>query len=293
MNYSVVYIDAFTNQSFSGNPCAVIPYADGLNDRQMQIIARETNLSETSFIFPGDGADFRVRYFTPRMELPFAGHPTIATAFLLAEQERVTRNGEKAEIILEFNIGRLPVEIYYRNHKPNKVVMTQKPAQFGMKFSAEDTAPCFTINASDILPDLDPQVVSTGVGFLVLPVINLDILSNIKMDRDRLARLCDLAGVNAAYVFTMGGFDPTSDTHARLFDPRGTMEDPYTGSAAGTMGAYIKKYGLSGKPSLQAEQGHIIGRPGLGILEIPENPEKIPIRLGGEAVKVMQGEFYI
>ncbi len=293
MKYSVIYIDAFTHISFTGNPCAVIPYADGLNDEQMQNIARETNLSETSFVFPADGADFKVRYFTPRMELPFAGHPTIATAFLLAEQQRVKRNGEKAEIILEFNIGKLPVEIYYRDHEPYKVVMTQKIAQFGIKFSPEDIASCLTINASDILQGHDPQVVSTGVGFLVVPVKNLDILSTIKMDREKLARLCDQSGVNAAYVFTLGGFDPSSDTHARLFDPRGTMEDPYTGSAAGTMGAYIKKYGLSSKSFLQAEQGHIIGRPGLGLLEIPENPEINPVRLGGEAVKVMEGYFYI
>ena len=293
MKIRVVYIDAFTRLSFTGNPCAVIPYADGLNDRQMQNIARETNLSETSYVFPGDGADFRVRYFTPRMELPFAGHPTIATAFLLAEQQRIIKNNEKAEIILEFNIGKLPVEIYYSNDKPSKVVMTQKPAQFGMKFSPEDIAPCFTINSSDILRGFEPQVVSTGVGFLVVPVKNLDILSTINMDREMLARLCDQAEVNAAYVFTMGGFDPASDTHARLFDPRGTMEDPYTGSAAGTMGAYIKKYGLTSKSSLKAEQGHIIGRPGLGILEIPDNPEIIPIRLGGEAVKVMEGDFFI
>jgi trans-2,3-dihydro-3-hydroxyanthranilate isomerase len=293
MKYAVVYIDAFTHLPFSGNPCAVIPHADGLNDEQMQKIARETNLSETSFIFPADQADFRVRYFTPRMELPFAGHPTIATAFLLAEEQRVTRNGEKAEIVLEFNIGKLPVEIYFMNNKPDHIVMTQKPAQFGMKFSPDDTAPCFSMDPSDILKGLEPQVVSTGVGFLVVPVKNLDILSTIKMDRERLTRLCDLAGVNAAYVFTMDGFDSASDTHARLFDPRGTMEDPFTGSAAGTMGAYIKKYKLSNKSSLQAEQGHIMGRPGLGILEIPDDPEKLPVRLGGEAVRVMEGVFII
>jgi trans-2,3-dihydro-3-hydroxyanthranilate isomerase len=293
MRFNVVYLDAFTHIPFTGNPCAVIPYADGLNDEQMQKIARETNLSETSFIFPSDGADFRVRYFTPRMELPFAGHPTIATAFLLAEQQRVTRNGEKAEIVFEFNIGKLPVEIFYRNHQPNNIVMTQKTAQFGMKFSPEDIASCFSINHLDILQGLQPQVVSTGVAFIVVPVKNLEILSAIKMDRERLARLCDLAGVNAAYVFTLGGFDPDSDTHARLFDPRGTMEDPYTGSAAGTMGAYIKKYGLIRKSSLHAEQGHIIGRPGMGILEIPEDPENLPVRLGGEAVRVMDGVFMI
>ena len=199
-----------------------------------------------SFLQPD--ADFRVRYFTPRMELPFAGHPTIATAYLLAEENRVIRSGdEKVKIQFEFNIGILPVEIVYKDDKLSRVIMTQQPAKFGMKFSPAEIAACFNLQKTDILQDQIPQVVSTGVGFLVVPIKNLDLLANIRVDRDSLANLCDQAGVNAAYLFTMGGFDSNADTHARLFDPRGTMEDPYTGSAAGTMGAYIMKYGLSSK----------------------------------------------
>ena len=108
--YRVVYVDAFTSLPFCGNPCAILPEATGLTDEEMQAIARETNLSETSFVLPSERADFRVRYFTPRSELPFAGHPTIATGFMLAQEGFVPLKEPETRIHLEFKIGVLPVE---------------------------------------------------------------------------------------------------------------------------------------------------------------------------------------
>ena len=110
--YRIAYVDAFTREPLKGNPCAILPEASGLTDEEMQAIARETNLSETSFVFPSTQADFRVRYFTPREEIPFAGHPTIATTYLLAQEGLIPLQEPSTIIQLEFKVGVLPVELF-------------------------------------------------------------------------------------------------------------------------------------------------------------------------------------
>ena len=139
----ISHVDAFTTVPFAGNPCAVLPDATGLSDEQMQAIAREANLPESSFVLPSEKADFRVRYFTPRMELPFAGHPTIATAFLLTQAGRIPLREPVTTIQLEFEIGVLPVDIHVQDGRPVHVVMTQKAPTFGPTFTTSETAPCF------------------------------------------------------------------------------------------------------------------------------------------------------
>lgn len=292
--HRVIYIDAFTRQAFAGNPCAVLPDALGLTGEQMQAIAREVNLPETAFVLPSTRGDIRVRYFTPRSELPFAGHPTIATAFMLAEEGLIPVEEPKTTINMEFEIGVLPVEILLEGGKPERVVMTQQRPTFGQRFVAEDVAPCLGLRPSELREDCSPQVVGTGVPFLIVPVREVGVLGEIAMDREALAALCDRAGVSAAFVFSIGGLDPESDTHARLFDPRGTMEDPFTGSATGAMGAYVIRHGLKQGPVLVAEQGHFVGRPGRGVLEISVDGGKIDsVRLGGAAVRVLEGTIFV
>lgn len=292
--YLVEYIDAFTNTPFAGNPCAVLPRAEGLSDEQMQAIARETNLNETSFVLPSDKADFRVRYFTPRNEIPFAGHPTIATAFLLAQEGYITLQEPVTRITLEFKIGVLPVEIEVKKGKPQKVTMTQQKPTFGMTFDANIVAPCLGLQVEDLRSDSISQVVSTGVPFLIVPVREVSALGKVKMDRDALVELVDKAGVSAAYLFSLGGFKEGADTHARLFDPRGTSEDPFTGSAAGAMGCFIVHHGLKEGPVLFAEQGNFVNRPGDGVLEIKNISGKIEsVKLSGSGVKVLEGKFFV
>ena len=170
-SYRIIYVDAFSDIPLAGNPCAVLPDASGLTDDEMQAIAAETNLSETAFVLPSQPADFRARYFTPRRELPFAGHPTIATAFLLAEDGLVKLNGPVTYVRLELGIGVIPVEIHSRDGaRPDFVIMTQQKPIFGQTFTAAETAPCFSLDVSDMLPAPPPQVVSTGVPFLIVPV---------------------------------------------------------------------------------------------------------------------------
>lgn len=292
--YRVAYVDTFTQQAFAGNPCAVLPEALGLTDAQMQAVAREVNLPETAFVLPSARADFRVRCFTPRSELPFAGHPTVATAFVLAEDGSIKLEEPTTRISLEFEIGVLPVDIHADRGKPKRVVMTQRCPTFGEAFGPEDVAPCLGLTRLDLRSGCRPEVVGTGVPFLVVPVRDIEILGEVEMVREALAALCDGAGVSAAFAFSIGGFDAGADTHARLLDPRSSMEDPFTGSAAGAMGAYVVHHGLKRGPKLVAEQGHFVGRPGYGVLEIGVVSGRIEsVKLGGAAVRVLEGTLMI
>ena len=292
--YKIIYIDAFTRIPYTGNPCAVLPQAEGLTVEQMQAIARETNLNETAFVFKSTKAHFKVRYFTPRNEIPFAGHPTIATVYMLAEEGLIPLKEPVIHISLEFEIGVLPVDIEIKHGKPVRVIMTQKAPTFGMTLSPEEVAPCFGLRVSDLRSDCPSQVVGTGVPFLMVPARDINVLAKVRMDRDTLAKLLDKAGIGAAFMFCLGGFMKEADTHARFFDPRGTSEDPYTGSATGAMGCYVIHYGLKKGPTLVAEQGNFVKRPGDGVIEIGGSPQQIEnVRLGGAAVRVLEGKLFI
>jgi trans-2,3-dihydro-3-hydroxyanthranilate isomerase len=288
--YRIAYVDAFTREPLKGNPCAILPKASGLTDEEMQAIARETNLSETSFVFPSTQADFRVRYFTPREEIPFAGHPTIATTYLLAQEGLIPLREPSTIIQLEFKVGVLPVELFVQEGQVKRIVMTQKKPAFGVTFSHEEVSPCFNLTPSDLRSDCLSQVVSTGLPFIIVPARDLDVLEKVQMNRDALSRLCREAGVSEAFMFCLEGFAPETDTHARLLNPLGASEDPFTGSASGAMGAYVFRYGLVSKRVLCAEQGHFIKRPGYATIEVVGSADDIEtVKVGGQAVKVIEG----
>jgi trans-2,3-dihydro-3-hydroxyanthranilate isomerase len=294
MNYRIAYVDAFTSRPFHGNPCAVVPEADGLGERQMQLIAREANQPETAFVAASGKADFRVCYFTPRQRIPFAGHPTIAAGYLLAREGRI-KAGSPSVVRFEFDIGPLPVEVYFSpGGEPQRVVMSQPEPEFGEEIGMEEVGLCFDLGPAEIPAGLPAQVISTGVPFLIAPVRDLGVLKKVEMDRPRLRELLKRCGAAAAFLFCIGGFSRKADTHARFFNPDGTMEDPFTGSASGCMGAYVIDRGLKPGPILTIEQGHIMGRPGEGELEIRKDKGKITgIRLGGSAVMTLEGTITV
>lgn len=309
MEYRIVTIDAFTSRPFTGNPCAILPAADGLNEDQMQSIAREANQPETSFVLSSGRADCRVCYFTPTKRVPFAGHPTIATAFLLALDGRIappeasggggggggSSSGATARARFEFDIGVLPVEVEFDPAgRPVRAIMSQPPPSFGAEVAAGELAQGFNLEPEDFLPGVPAQVVSTGVPFLIAPVRGLSVLRRVEMERPALRRILERAQAAAVFMFALEGFAPEADTHARLLDPDGTLEDPFTGSASGCMGAYVVSRGLKPGPTLHLEQGHLVGRPGEGLLEVLGDSKAISgIKLSGSAVKTTEGTILL
>ncbi len=293
--YRIIYLDAFTTEPFSGNPCAVLPEADGLTDDQMQKIACETNLSETAFVLPSEKAAVRVRYFMPYKEIPFAGHPTIATAFMLAQEGRVPAKEDVSRVDFEFNIGVLPVEIHWdANRRPVRAVMAQTAPTFGAVADPQDLIPSIGLHRKDLLDSGPIQVVSTGVPFLIIPLNEMASLRKARMDRPRLLSVLKDLQVDAAYLFIPGGFDAETDFHGRLFSPGGVSEDPFTGSAVGAAGAYAVRYGLLSGPELTVEQGHMVGRPGRGTVEIMQSANQIvSVKVGGSAVRTLDGYIYV
>jgi trans-2,3-dihydro-3-hydroxyanthranilate isomerase len=292
--YRIIYLDAFTSEPFSGNPCAVLPEAEGLTDRQMQQIAMETNLSETAFVFRSEKAFVKVRYFMPHKEIPFAGHPTIATAVMLVQEGLIPGGRSMVVIDFEFNIGVLPVEIQLDSGgNPLKAVMTQQKPSFGLTVAGEDLARCLGLDKENLIDRAPLQVVSTGIPFLMVPVTAMDILQKVQIKRSLFQSLLKRVGVDAAYLFCLEGFEPDADAHGRLFSSSSGPEDPFTGSAAGCMGAYIAHYGLCSGRIFTVEQGHLMGRPGKGTVETVGSAEKIEaVKVGGCAVKTLEGVIY-
>lgn len=252
-------VDAFTTTPFTGNPCAVVTGADGLTDDEMVRIARETNAPETAFALKSDKADIRVRYFMPRGEIPFAGHPTIATGHLLRELG-VLKEGTAR---FEFNIGVLPVDI-----AADHITMTQPPAVPDTIVDSAATMKALGLTLEDLREGLPCQLMKAGVSFLMVPVKKLEVLRRIHQDRAALKAILSGIGVSAAYVFAPEGEDPATHIHARLIDPDNAGEDPFTGSAAGCMVSYLFAHKIHPGNIVRLEQGHILERPGNGTLEL-------------------------
>ena len=298
-------VDAFTTQPLSGNSCAVVFDADELDAATMQAIAREMNLSETSFVLrPSDPAraDFRARYFTPGEEIPLAGHPTIATGFALVDSGRLVLrpDRDRTTIALELNVGPIRVDITHSASGRSgvaEVAMYQMPPEFRAAYPVETTAPIFGLAPADLLPDVPIQTVSTGTPQLMVAVRDHDVLRRARLDAAAYDRFRQASGNEffSAHLFCLGGATPQGDVFARHFTgPPASFEDPFTGSATGGMGAFLWHYGLLKTPRFTAEQGHWLERPGTASVEvIGPRPAIETVRVAGPAVAVVRGELTI
>jgi trans-2,3-dihydro-3-hydroxyanthranilate isomerase len=295
MNYSFLQVDAFTDRPLGGNPCAILFDTDGMPDATMQAVAKEMNLSETSFVRKSTVADFGVRYFTPAEEIPLAGHPTIATTFGLVETGRLKLTGDITRITLEMKAGIIPVEIFSEKGKIQRIVMTQIRPKFLATYTAETVMPAFGLAAQDALPGVPIQTVSTGTPQIMIPVRDRDALRRIVMDIPKYASLRENGDFFSPHLFCVGGVTEDGDTFARHFGvPPDTLEDPFTGSATGGMAAYLWRYGLLEKPEFIAEQGHWMGRPGHGFVEVTGPRKDIAsVKVGGNAALVVRGEVVL
>jgi trans-2,3-dihydro-3-hydroxyanthranilate isomerase len=293
MEHRFYTLDVFTNSRFEGNPLAVFTDGDSLSNDQMQAIAREMNLAETVFVQkPTDErALARLRIFTTREELKLAGHPVVGTWFLLAELGVVPAQEGGVHVMQETGAGVLPVEIRFKDGRPQRVTMTQTEAAFRpMKFKKAALAKALGLTPKDLDPHLEPQCVSTGIFNLMVPLKNRAALGKISMNMFELRKLL---GKNAtmAYCFALGG---NSKVFSRGMLPWEIYEDPATGSAAGSLGAYLVKHGkLAAGHTLSILQGEEMSRPSHIEVEVTQRGKKLVPRVSGAAVKVFEGTITV
>jgi trans-2,3-dihydro-3-hydroxyanthranilate isomerase len=292
-------VDVFTDRMFGGNPLAVFLDGRGVSDTEMQALAREMNLSETTFILPPDDPanNFRVRIFTPGRELPMAGHPTIGTAFVLAREQMVPTGGGTVTIRLEEKVGLIPVRIEIKDGAPDKIWMTQPRPTFGPVFpNAAAVAEMLGIETANIRSDLPIEVVSCGMPFLFVPVRDLATMRRLSFNRDLSRRALESLEVSEVFAFAMEVENAGSTVHSRMFAPElGVPEDPATGGASGPLGSYLVRYGVVSaqpKASIVSEQGIEMGRPSFIHIEITQEANEITeVKVGGQTVFVGGGEI--
>lgn len=300
--YRFVQVDVFADQPFGGNPLAVFPEAEGLATEEMQQLAREMNLSETTFVLPprAQGADFRVRIFTPAAELPFAGHPVVGTHWVLAQLERVALQEPVTQVRFELGVGVLPADLHVAGGQVGRVVMTQgRPTFHAVLEDVAELAEGLGLPPGAITGTGWPvQVVSTGVPQMMVPVRSLDQVQALDANRlnvAALSRVCRAAGTDCVMVFTFETEQPQSTVHVRMFAPLlGVPEDPATGSANGALGAYLVHHRAvpvtEFTTHILSEQGAELGRPSTLYVEVDSKGEEITaVRVGGQVVPVAEG----
>jgi trans-2,3-dihydro-3-hydroxyanthranilate isomerase len=284
--------DVFASNPLEGNSLAVLFDARGLSDAEMQAVAMEMNLSETTFILPREKEiegerGVRVRIFTVQEELPFAGHPTLGTAFALRAD-----SGAK-EIVLDLNVGKVPVRFEDAAGGPAFGEMTQAQPVFGMQHSREAVAQATGLRVEDFDPDLPIETLSTGLTFTVTPLKSLEVIQNLRVDLQRASEYAESTGGKFFYFVARGGVDPTARLHARMLFYNG--EDPATGSAAGCTAAWMVAHGVA-KPDERVliEQGIEMHRPSRIFVRAARDGNRVVnVRVGGNSVEVMRGEIFL
>lgn len=289
-------VDVFTSVPLEGNQLAVFADGSGLSDAEMQAIARETNLSETTFILPRDAATerergVRVRIFTTSEELPFAGHPTLGTAMVLRNDAQ-RGNGAAEEIALDLNVGRIPVRFSTRDGLPFGL-MTQRDPEFKKKHSPEDVARASGLALDDIADDLPIQTVSTGNAFAIVPLKSLATLQKLSPTWANMKAYLDKSDAKFFYFVSRQTLNPEAKLQSRMIFYNG--EDPATGSAAGPCAAWAVQYGVV-PPDQQVlmEQGVEMKRRSRIFFSAGRDGERIVnVRVGGHVAEVARGEFIL
>jgi len=307
--YRFYQIDVFTDVPFGGNPLAVFPDAEGLSDGDMQRLAREMNLSETTFVQPptASGADYKVRIFTPSRELPFAGHPVVGTQWLLAHLGRTKLTGPQIRVTFELKVGLRAATLRIENGAVSQVVMDHMKPEFGKPATPEQVA---RLEKTLQLPTgaiqdtgFPVQMVSTGIHQMFAPIRSLKDIQAISPYRIDVGTLVDLGkeldpvdGCNEMImVFSTETELSGSNIHTRVFVPTdGIPEDPATGSASGGVGAYlVQNKVLPATPPttlIAAEQGLEMGRPSRVGIEVDGTPGAIStVRVSGQVVPLIEG----
>lgn len=284
--------DVFSSRPLEGNSLAVFLDGRGLTDDEMQSIAKEMNLSETTFILPRDTATerkhgIRVRIFTVQEELAFAGHPTLGTAFAL----RGTSGAP--EVVLELNVGRVPVQFEDKTGEPAFGEMTQIDPSFVVQHDREAVARATGLRLQDFDGSLPIETVSTGLSFIVTPLKSLDVIRNLQTDPRRAAAYLEKSNGKFFYFVTRETVDPGARLHARMFFYNG--EDPATGSAAGCSAAWMVAHGVAQSDErVLIEQGVEMRRPSRIFVRAARRDNRVVnVRVGGHSVEIMRGDVFL
>jgi trans-2,3-dihydro-3-hydroxyanthranilate isomerase len=302
-NYRFFQVDVFTDRPFGGNPLAVFPEAEGLTTGEMQNLARELNLSETTFVLPPEvpEADFKVRIFTPATEIPFAGHPVVGTHWVLAHLGRVELQEPVTTVNFELGVGVLPADLHVIEGQVARVVMTQgRPTFHTVLEDLTDLAAGLGIRPAAISETgLPVQTVSTGLPQLIVPLRSLADVQHMDpthLDVPALSSACQSVGAEkTALVFSLETERPDADVHVRFFAPTyGIPEDPATGSANGALGAYLVKHraltAIEPTTQIVSEQGAEMGRPSTLFIEVDAiGDEPVTVRVGGTVAPIIEG----
>jgi len=298
--YQFVQVDVFTQTPLAGNPLAIFPDANGLNDTEMQAFAREMNLSETTFIFPRDAATEaregkKVRIFTVEAELPFAGHPTLGTALYLYASE--SNQKKSAEITLDLKAGKIPVRFTANSENAGRErvdgqvfgEMRQCDPEFGTPLSREDVARVVGIVVDEISSEWPIQPVSTGLTFTIVPFRNRQTLSGLTFSYLQAAEFLKKSGANFFYFLCPERREGRLEAGARMFFYGG--EDPATGSAAGCAASWMVQHGIANNDEqVVIRQGVECRRPSEMHVRARREGERITdVRVGGYAVEILRG----
>jgi trans-2,3-dihydro-3-hydroxyanthranilate isomerase len=281
--------DVFAEKKYAGNQLAVFRDVGKLSSEEMQSIAREINFSETTFILSDEqnNGGFDVRIFTPKEEVPFAGHPTIGTANIIHSK---ILQGKAENVILNLKVGQIPVTFSQDGY----CWMKQIQPTFGQQHKPEILANILGLDVSEIDEHFPIEEVSTGLPIFIVPLKNMAILKKARVDKEKYFDLIKNTAAKAILVFCPEAHEPQNNISVRVFvDYYGVPEDPATGSGNGCLAGYLVKHRYFGQDSIniRSEQGYEIGRPSLLLLKAEKSGTNINISVGGKSVIVAQGEF--
>ena len=292
---SFLILDVFASAKYTGNQLAVCWDAGDLTDLQMQQIAREINFSETTFVTDSQpiNGGYNTRIFTPTTELPFAGHPTLGTAFAI-QQELIQREIERVN--LNYRVGQIPVDFNYVDGEPDILWMSQQQPEFYAPLVAETLAEVIGVDGVDIDRRYPIEPVSTGLPFIIIPLTNLAAVSRAKLKLELYDLVVADLPAQAILIFSTESVDPLCQLHVRVFtECFGIPEDPATGSANGCLAAYLSKNQYFGSTTLDVsvEQGVELGRDARLYLRARQTESGYSIGVGGRVVKIARGEWTV